>query len=144
MRNENFSTIANVRGKITRFSSFKTYPAEEMMKDADRIGREISRTITTTQIRKFLDAVKKLKVKMKKPKPEERKGEESITEFRRNEVLYLKPHIAYAGGRHRNVRPFAELVMEAIDKVHDADDFEQFATFIEAIVAFHKFYGGKD
>jgi CRISPR-associated protein Csm2 len=71
------------------------------------------------------------------------------------EVKYLKVKLAYQIGRARpkrqgDVNPVEELakeagLMERIDNVkNDMAKYDEFARFIEALVAFHKFYGGKD
>nr|QNO50785.1 hypothetical protein HMJGLFMP_00027 [Methanosarcinales archaeon ANME-1 ERB6] len=59
----------------------------------------------------------------------------------------LKPRLAYAA-RHDEVKPLKKVLDKAIDGVKNSDNkreaFENFLRFIESIVAYHKFYGGKD
>ena len=70
------------------------------------------------------------------------------------EIKFLKVKLAYQIGRAdagRNkpnpVRDFADksgLITE-IDKIGNSlGKYENFARYVEALVAFHKFYGGKD
>ena len=59
----------------------------------------------------------------------------------------MKPRLAYAA-RHDEVKPLKKVLDKAIDGVKNSDNkreaFENFLRFIESIVAYHKFYGGKD
>ena len=65
------------------------------------------------------------------------------------EIKYLKVKIAYQAGRDKNkiVKNFVEKakLFERIDKIGNSfAEYENFARYIEALVAYHKFYGGKD
>ena len=106
----------------------------------DRISLKIS------QIRKFLIAVNEItnKINIYKAKhldvttlPDELIGE----------VQFLKVKAAYQAGRNRDVKNFIEKshMKEEIQHVGDSiAKYEEFARYIEALVAYHKFYGGKD
>ncbi len=66
--------------------------------------------------------------------------------------LLLKPKLAYAVKRNENmgIKIFKDIFYsgyDAIDKGNDdigAKQFENFINIIEAILAYHKYYGGKD
>ena len=64
------------------------------------------------------------------------------------QVKFLKVKLAYQVGRQgKVVADFAKEadLMAAIDSIgSDAKKYEEFARYVEALVAFHKFYGGKD
>jgi len=63
------------------------------------------------------------------------------------EIKYLKVKIAYQAGRERAVRDFvqkAELTKKIDEIGTDLSKYKEFAKYIEALVAYHKFYGGKD
>ena len=90
--------------------------------------------IKTTQIRKFYESLKRIDLESS------RKSEDEI----RIEVLKLKPILAYAVGRQRNIRPFYEVINEAISRVKGKEDFKNFVELVKAIVAYHKFHGGRE
>lgn len=63
------------------------------------------------------------------------------------EVKYLKVKLAYQAGRERSVREFGEKadLTNRINKIgRDLKKYQDFAHFVEALVAYHKFYGGKE
>lgn len=64
-----------------------------------------------------------------------------------SEVKYLKVKFAYQAGRMREVREFgkAACIKEHIDKIGDSfERYQSFARYMEALVAYHKFYSGRD
>lgn len=66
----------------------------------------------------------------------------------KTDILLLKPKIAYAAGRKREVKPFQEFVDELIDALLNSNDKEKavqnFFNIVESVVAYHKYFGGKD
>ena len=106
--------------------------------------------LTTGQIRKFLTAVNALTSKI--TIYESQNGQ--VTKLPSNltaEIKYLKVKIAYQAGRDKSrnntVKSFVEKakLFDEIDKIGDnIQAYENFAHYIEALVAYHKFYGGRD
>ncbi len=97
------------------------------------IGRDVGRilkdgNVKTTQIRKFLDAVRKIQIK-----------------FDKDSVIMLKPKLAYTIGRHKNLKPLMQILDPAIDAgAKDEESFKKLVYLIETVVAYHRFYGGRD
>ena len=64
------------------------------------------------------------------------------------EVKFLKVKLLYLAGRDKNiVGAFADKtgLPEMIDNIGDSTErFTEFAKYVQALGAFHKFYGGKD
>ena len=56
----------------------------------------------------------------------------------------LKPKLAYAAGRQDEVKPLMTVLDPCMDRVRSRDDFDRFAKFVESIVAYHKYHGGRD
>ena len=113
--------------------------AEKLVSFADNLGEFLANRarLKTSQIRKFLDAVNSIKSRGRA-----KRGEAS---FFQRETLLLKPKLAYAAGRQKNeVKPLMEVLDPCMDKVKDEEDFLNFSRFVEAIVAYHRFYGGKE
>lgn len=106
--------------------------------------------LKTNQIRKILTAVNILKNKVdiyKIANPQEKKLDEEL----QMEIEFLRVNIAYQIGREKGkenlVREFvekADLLNMVKDINGDIKAFENFCRYIEALVAFHKFYGGQE
>ena len=102
---------------------------------AKNLGNTLkSRGLKTSQIRKVYGAVKKIQV--------------SET-FRQNDLIMLKPKLAYAAARNKAVTDLKDALTQAIDKVIDEVveekkkfKFKNFVDFFEATLAYHKAAGG--
>ncbi|MFK7905014.1 MAG: type III-A CRISPR-associated protein Csm2 [Chitinophagales bacterium] len=97
--------------------------------------------MTTSQIRNFFGEVKRIQQK-------DIANEKSA-------FILLRPKLAYAVARatQRNSRNRITVFKEIIDKAHKAVNiegteadkrFQSFVDFLEAILAYHKAYGGRD
>ena len=60
------------------------------------------------------------------------------------EILMLKPQLANAKARQREVIPFFEVVNPLLDMVKSIEDFDRLCKFVESVVAYHKYCGGRD
>lgn len=118
----------------------KTKP-EEINELARREGEKFARRIKTNQIRNVFSTVEKIRSDFKREKFK-------VTDEIRRELIMLRPKLAYAVGRNEEVKPFQELFDEAISKVLDSENPEEalknFFFLSEAVVAYHKYFGGRD
>ncbi len=118
--------IANIKGK-------------EFAKPNDKDRKPIK----TNQIRNFFSHFNTIKNEFKKLKISNQPIEELDSS-----LILIKPKLAYAKGRNKEIEPFQQLMFEVIDKVYKSSDkdkaYTNFFEFVEAIVAYHKYYGGKD
>lgn len=106
--------------------------------------------LKTNQIRKILTAVNILKNKVdiyKIANPQAKKLDEEL----QMEIEFLRVNIAYQIGREKGkenlVREFVEKadLLNMVKNINgDIKAFEKFCKYVEALVAFHKFYGGQD
>lgn len=105
---------------------------KEPLKYRDERNREkTEKELSTSQIRNILDEIQRIS-----PKDE-------INNIK-NKLHLLRPKLAYAAGRHKGrVKEFREVVEEAIKYIQNQDHFKNFRNFIEAIVAYHRYYGGE-
>jgi CRISPR-associated protein Csm2 len=64
----------------------------------------------------------------------------------RKEIGYLRVRTVYECGREPNVRDFVEKthLIDCIKDVKTLEEAERFCHYMEALVAFHRYYGGKD
>ncbi|EHG24503.1 type III-A CRISPR-associated protein Csm2 [Selenomonas noxia] len=103
--------------------------------------------LTTNQIRKFLTAVNTLTNKITLYRHQQEQTRE-LSEDLAKEVRFLKVKLAYQVARgNKGVKRFAEdtRLKEYIDTVGtDLKEYMAFAQFVEALVAYHKFYGEKE
>ena len=62
------------------------------------------------------------------------------------DLQYLKVKMAYEAGREPAVKTFLEKtkLMQRIDDVKNYDQFKLYCRYAESLVAYFKFYGGKD
>lgn len=93
--------------------------------------------LTTSQLRKFFGELRRI---------------DADFDNKYQDVLMLRPMLAYAAGRDEGktkLKDFSETLSEGIkhirleDKVHRKTDFKNFLKLFEAIVAYHKYNGGK-
>lgn len=102
--------------------------------------------LKTNQIRKILTAVNILKNKVdiyKIANPQAKKLDEEL----QMEIEFLRVSISYQVGREKLVREFVEKadLLNMVKNINgDIKAFENFCRYIEALVAFHKFYGGQE
>ncbi len=115
---------------------------EDLVKWADQMGQRIARQITTSQIRNIFGTVRQIEMNWRS-KPDDSKS------YR--QAVLLKPKIGYAAARERGqgmkdleavLRPGLDAMMEGKTMDEKRDRFMRFAEFCEAILAYHKKYGG--
>ncbi len=106
-------------GDVKEMNSYADYLAKEYLKGKD------TEKLTTSQIRNILDDIQRMR------------------EFDENRLHLLRPKLAYVAGRHRGrVQDFQKLLDKAILMTRE-ENFKNFKNFVEAIVAYHRYYGGK-
>lgn len=131
----------------------------DIVKMADDVISKLSRDnrdnilLKTNQIRKFLTAVNILSNKVSVYKAEH-PGAEKMSPDLADEVKYLEVMLVYQIGRDNAQNPKTKSVQEFVDKSrirdliktigNDIYTFEKFNRYVEALVAFHKFHGGRD
>ena len=103
-------------------------------------GKAFADNVKTSQLRAFYGAVNRIRVQFQQANDFSPRIERSL--------ILLKPKLAYAAGRHNTLKSFQSFMVRAIDGVVKSNGKEQaltnFFDLLEAVVAYHKFYGGKD
>ena len=106
--------------------------------------------LTTGQIRKFLTAVNAITNKVNIYKARHL-GATKLPDELAGEVQFLKVKAAYQAGRDNSKDKVVHKFLEASNINQEIESigtsiakYEEFARYIEALVAYHKFYGGKD
>ena len=122
--------------------------AEEVM----RTLSQSKKMVTTSQIRKFLTAVNTVKEKISMYRMDNKEQNDSLPVSLQAQIKYLKVKLAYQIGRNKGkygnpVEAFEKEagLMKWIDEIKgSAKEYDKFSNYIEALVAYHKFYGGRD
>jgi CRISPR-associated protein Csm2 len=109
--------------------------SKKLVENAKELGEHLSRGLSTSQIRSIFSEVKQMRG------------------YDRDRLNLLRPKIAYTAGRHGSrvrgklVGPIVDLqeVLDAcIQRTSSEKEFENFRNFFEAILAYHRYYGGKE
>lgn len=107
--------------------------AEKIIKTGDiRIKRN--------QIRIILDLINEVYIPVKNSKQKE------LSDDVKSKLQYVKMKIAYQAGRDKDVKDFVQKsnIMGYIDEVKDKDGLFLLAHYMEALVAYHRFYIDKE
>ena len=64
----------------------------------------------------------------------------------KGDLQYIKVRMAYEAGRDKSVKEFLRIthLMDAVSRVQTYDQFLLYCRFAESLVAYFKFYGGKE
>lgn len=115
---------------------------------AEEIGKYLHKTVTVSQLRKIYHSAQQINIKFMQNADSKQNSIESIYQLR-----MLKAIIAYTAGRfynNKNLSNFKDMMSIAIDEtVKDEKSFRErkfkrFMDFLEAIIAYHRAYGGKE
>lgn len=137
-RNQDDPEIKEVIGKISKIGMLKNLSPKDFADEggyADIVAKNSS-SLKTTQLRKFFGAIRDIE--------KEKDWNNMETEF-----YLLKPKLAYAVGRDLIKKPFYNFMMVCMGKVdlgtdeEKIENFKAMVNFLEAIVAYHKFYNAK-
>ena len=108
--------------------------APTLVEYAEKAGEFMAKNgLTNSKIRSIYGEIKRIQM-----------GE---FEKEKSSFYLLKPKVAYALGRddkNEGLRLFKLIFDEASKSVNDQKSYQNFSNFIEAILAYHKAYGGKD
>ncbi len=130
------SPVQEIKQKLQAFKStgLNNLPADELVTISDKMGKYLRQIgLKTSQIRRFLDGVRRIEVQSDKGK-----------NFNPESVILLKPKLAYAAGRTDKAKPLMEVLEPAISASgKDYKDFKKLLALIEGIMAYHKYYGGE-
>ena len=105
------------------------------VKFTDDFGRFLSRQLSTSQIRNIYGELKRIQMKG---------FANEKTAF-----ILLKPKMAYATAKSKSLKPLKDVFNEAFDAIDTSNNekgekhFENLMDFMEAVLAYHKAYGGK-
>ncbi len=100
--------------------------------------------LKSSQLRRFYEALLSLK-SLTNPTRMRPDASDLFKNKVMSKILMLKPQLADAKARQpRGVTPFFEVINPLLDTVKDVEDYERLCQFVEAIVAYHRYCGGRD
>ena len=109
---------------------------------AEKAIQDIGKTnLTTSKIRNLLAMTAELKTAAQHSR------DSVLSEKMQGRVQYLKMRIAYEAGREKTVKDFVERagLLTLVSSVgQDRERLLLFCDYMEALTAYHRFYGGKD
>lgn len=125
--------VINDIKRINRMSEIKPEDYAEVGGWAEVVVRDVGDKLKPTQLRKIFHHLKHLQREFQK------------SAFNRAKVATMIPLLAYAKGRGHIPDEFHELLLLCFspEKCNSVEDFRSAVSFMEAIMAFHKFYNPK-
>lgn len=121
--------------------NLSTMDTSEIVKKAEDMALQFTRDkLKTNQIRNFYSAITRMRADYEV---------NGLTRENQNQLIMLKPKLAYAAGRQTAVRanfyPFMKTAIESIETAGDRKSLalENFFLLVESVVAYHKFHGGE-
>ena len=133
--------IETIIQKIDNLQNLSQLDEKEIAKGggyAEQVAKAVKRDLKTTQLRKFFSEIKANERELKE------KGWGGI----KAEFYLMRPNLAYAKARNLvpdNFFKLMDVCMKQVDKGDDEqkkENYKRFVQFLEAIVAYHKYYGG--
>ncbi|POZ50606.1 type III-A CRISPR-associated protein Csm2 [Methylovulum psychrotolerans] len=94
--------------------------------------------VSSSQIRNIYGQVKKLEL-LVAIKPET----ELLDALSQRKLILLIPRLAYAAKRQEAITELSNVLSRSIKKIITVGDFMRFSQYFEAILAYHKAFGGK-
>lgn len=127
--------------KITKLNCVNE--AESVIKSLIYKGREGKEKIdvTSSQLRNLLALVNNLRNQMMLEQ------DEKISEELQSEVQYVKMKFTYAAGKDNKVKIFLEKadMLSVLGDIGDSrEKLESACRYMESLIAYHKFYGGRE
>lgn len=123
---------------------FLKWTSQERLQNAMELGRYLfSQNLKTNQIRRVLETARRVHLSLKR---------EGRGEFI-DDVVKMRYLLAYAVGKETNrykkdalktLYDVLDPMLEVIMNNPTPENFEVFYDFLQAVVAYHKFYGGGD
>lgn len=114
---------------------------DQAKKVIDELVNGRSKILTTSKIRKLLAMVSDMYTKAKRLKSD------VLNSDWISKIQYFKMHTIYEAGREPSVKKFVEeaQIIEQLDKIKtDRKKLILFCHYMEALVAYRKFLGGRD
>lgn len=118
--------------EIESCGQLKNLDSEKINDFADKLASLVRKDIATSQLRKVYSEIKRIQRSAIKSRSLDRKA-----------LSLLTPRLAYAAARKPELRHVYELFEKCKPKILDEGDLNNFVYVLEALVAYHKYYGDR-
>lgn len=102
----------------------------------DHRNNKIKFFLTTTKIRNLLNLTSNLF------------DESKVREYKElaDKIAYLRVQFVYQAGRETSVKDLVEKaeILDALKEINNKESLQRFCRYMEALVAYFRFYGGED
>ena len=111
--------------------------AEKVIKSLNRNKRDPKLfVLTTSKIRNLLNLTSTLF------------DESKVREYKdlADKIAYLRVQFVYQSGRETSVKDLVKKaeILDILKEINNKESFQRFCRYMEALVAYFRFYGGKD
>ncbi|MCC8186831.1 MAG: type III-A CRISPR-associated protein Csm2 [Bacteroides sp.] len=132
---QNPETLINEKFKELNYQErwIKEGADKDLIDFAEKAGKYMAKKLSKSKIRSIYGEIKRIQI--------------GKYENHKNSFYLLRPKVAYALGRDKEnegLRLFKKIFDEGSRSVSDEKTFQNFCDLFEAILAYHKAYGGKD
>ena len=112
-----------------------------IVKDLERDKRGNFR-LTNSKIRNLLSLVNNLYTDIVRTGG----SDEKLSEIIEGKIQYIRLRFVYEAGREKSVKDFVEKadIIKHLQRIETRSDLLLFCRYMEALVAYHKFNGGRD
>lgn len=130
---------------------FRPLNINEYVDDAEKVILTLKKNsfgkfdLTTSKIRNLLAMTSEVLNKVNNIRASS-EGKDAVTDSIRRDLNSLKIRTIYECGREDSVKDFVKkaYILEHIKGIKSLDDCEVFCHYMEALVAYHRYMGGKD
>ncbi len=129
--------VANIIKALSGLRDLASWNLEGAVNSAREIARRLgteSDAGLDTQVYKFLSSIRRIEMAVERAASENEREMVIATN-----IPMLRPRLAYAASRKKELYVVYEVLNEAIPKVKKVADFKRLLQFIEAIVAYQRF-----
>jgi CRISPR-associated protein Csm2 len=146
-------SISNIVNKINLLhNGLRDYDIRQLVTEAKYIGEELHRhKLKTNQIRKFLDAINRIKASVIL---HDLMKDDNLPSNIKDEIIMLQPKLAYAAAKKNSksdkpdpeiqaAKMLQDVLTAATNKIYQEPDFQRLVQLIESIIAYHKSAGGE-
>lgn len=144
---QNSYRLVEAKKEVSKLKKLEQLDGHKLVAIGRGVGEEIANSVSSSQLYKFHEHIVRFAVKMEAKKTKNEKKERESTSTK--DVKLLSYHLVYAAARIKKraekekMKELASFMDTALDKVETRKDLARLRQLSEAIVAFHKFAGGR-
>lgn len=138
----NYNRNSNNNRQYYEKKPYEPLKEESYVERAENVIKNLYKNrLTTSQIRNILSMMNEIYNEVIMT------NDDKLSDTIQSKLQYLKIKIIYAAGRNRDVKTFVEdsQIDQHLDHIGDSrEKFILYSHYMEALVAYHRFYGGRD